>query len=764
MVHEAKIPSPAKRRFSGSKRVAGVAAITAVLLAGVVTLPAGATATWLPPSPIVEGTGRAADYRVATGPNGHGVAVWQYYESAGSGTYEIQAATISPTGSVGPVRTLSPAGSGTLRHAPNVAVGPDGTATVIWVNRVMTGPDPNVDFDGIVQAVRISPAGAPGPVQAVSPAGQQANGPGIGVGPDGRSTIVWYRSEGSHAEAQSVQLSAAGDVGPVRVMNPAGTRAWWPSISTAANGTSTVVWTSPDGGHHRAYAVRLNAAGDVTGAVQPLTAADGSTVADVSIAAAADGSSTALVKTTLNQVERLHAMRIGAEGTVGPATTLATGTDIYRPVAGTAADGTSTVGWIDESDDRVRVVRIDPHGNVGEIRTVSPVGIEGSGLSLATAPHGTTTITWGEYLPAPAARGTYALRIGPTGAQSPVERISAGGETSYSPRVAVGANGISTAVWSTSPGPGNPTHLRGAVLRIPDPVPSITSPASATTGVPLAFTASANDALDPVSFHWSFGDGASATGPQATHAYSAPGAFTAMVTATNLLGRSATASAAIGVVPAPVGTPLAPAAPTRPRHPALELRDGTLRLRNVPLKRTKTAKACPKHARVTMTARIRVRSGKRTIPNTVVVNRNVALKKAGASCGASTSIKLNGRLARAGRVTVTLRGTGLTLLKRTLTAQRTLSVTRNAVNVNQLVMPSTTRDACPARATVTVTGTTKSTARVTATKRTVVRLAPERDCRTTTTVKLPARLRTVKKLTVTVSGSGLRTTKRTVSR
>lgn len=735
------------------------------LLALLLGVPTGATAAWLSPAPtIVDGTGRASSYRIASGPNGHSVAVWQYYDS-GPAQYRIQFAAISPTGSVAPVQSLSPQGPGSLLHAPAVAVGPDGTATVAWVLRVITDAGPPLVHDDIVQAVRISPTGAVGPVQAVSPAGQQAAGPSVGVGPDGRSTIVWYRSDGSTNAAMSAQLSPTGDVGPVRTLNPPGTTITWPQFAMSADGTSTVVWRGTDGGE-RVHAVRLNVAGEPAGPVRPLTDADGSAVADVTVAAAADGSSTAIATLRLNNVERLQAIRIAADGTVGPAKTVASSTGGFDPVIGGAADGSSTVAWIDQADERVRAVRINPHGAVGAAQTLSPPGTTATGLSIATAPHGTSTIAWGTYAPSDPGM-SYAVRMGPSGALGPVERISSSvTEPAYDPQVAVAANGISTAVWSTTAGIGQPTHLRGTVLQIPDPVLSIAVPPAGTAGVPLALSGQSNDAFDPVTYRWNLGDGVLSTGAQITHTYGAPGAFTVTATATNLLGRSASAAATVGIAPAPVAPlpPVPPVPPVRPREPTLELRDGTLRLRSLAVKRAKKAKTCPTRARLTISTRVRVRSGKRTVTRTISSNRNVTVKKSGTGCRVTTTVKLKGHQARAGRATVTLRSSALTGLKRTIPARKTLSVTRTTLKIDHLVVRSTQRDQCPSHATVTITGATKATSRIKATKRTTVRLAPVKDCRTSTTVKLPARLRATKKLTVTVSGRGLTTTKRALSR
>lgn len=58
------------------------------------------------------------------------------------------------------------------------------------------------------------------------------------------------------------------------------------------------------------------------------------------------------------------------------------------------------------------------------------------------------------------------------------------------------------------------------------------------TGVPMTFTGSANEnATQPVDYRWSFGDGASAQGPTATHTFNRAGEFMVSLTATNGNGK-----------------------------------------------------------------------------------------------------------------------------------------------------------------------------------------------------------------------------------
>jgi len=80
--------------------------------------------------------------------------------------------------------------------------------------------------------------------------------------------------------------------------------------------------------------------------------------------------------------------------------------------------------------------------------------------------------------------------------------------------------------------------------------PSIANLGVPTLGEPgdsLAFAPAVSDVWSPFTAEWQFGDGSSAPGPSATHAYSRTGTFTATLTATDAEGNTATQSAPVQV-------------------------------------------------------------------------------------------------------------------------------------------------------------------------------------------------------------------------
>jgi PKD repeat protein len=86
------------------------------------------------------------------------------------------------------------------------------------------------------------------------------------------------------------------------------------------------------------------------------------------------------------------------------------------------------------------------------------------------------------------------------------------------------------------------------------PVPALTvTPPAGAPGETLGFDSagSVDPDGDPVSYAWSFGDGAEATGATASHAYAAEGAFAPTLTATDATGLSATTTGSVQVAVPP---------------------------------------------------------------------------------------------------------------------------------------------------------------------------------------------------------------------
>ena len=139
--------------------------------------------------------------------------VWERWVE---GVFWVQTRQIAASGRPGPVHTLSPPGGSGMR--PQVAVGPDGTATVVWDRQ--EGAHPGNFAGRTVQMTRVSPGGKPGPVTTLPQGTGDEGGPEVAVDAQGRAIVVWQGAgiegvmdrEGRRAGAGAIHLRT----GPAR--------------------------------------------------------------------------------------------------------------------------------------------------------------------------------------------------------------------------------------------------------------------------------------------------------------------------------------------------------------------------------------------------------------------------------------------------------------------------------------------------------------------------------------------------------------------
>src|SRR4051794_8685611 len=113
--------------------------------------------------------------------------------------------------------------SGQNARAASLAVDDVGDAVFAW--RRFDGSDDRI------QAQTRSAAGVLGPVRSLSAAGQPAFGNQVAIDGAGDAVITWLRNDGTDDIAQARRLSAAGVVGPILNLAPAGQDAVDPHVA-----------------------------------------------------------------------------------------------------------------------------------------------------------------------------------------------------------------------------------------------------------------------------------------------------------------------------------------------------------------------------------------------------------------------------------------------------------------------------------------------------------------------------------------------------
>src|SRR5918995_1680943 len=220
-------PRAGRRRAAARTVISGLLALGAVLL-----LDANAQARLT--FPPAQKLGLGGSQQVAADSQGRATVVWRAFEESDF-LQQIKALRLGADGSPGSVHTLSEAGAAT----PQVAVDPQGRATVVWERG---------GGSRTVQSVRLGADGTHRGVkslsQGISP--QVAVTPQVAVDSRGRATVVWAGSVGSGTHlglrVHSVRLGTDGSQGAVRTLSKAD--GYYPQVAVDSQGRPTVVWSN----------------------------------------------------------------------------------------------------------------------------------------------------------------------------------------------------------------------------------------------------------------------------------------------------------------------------------------------------------------------------------------------------------------------------------------------------------------------------------------------------------------------------------------
>lgn len=451
-----------------------------------------------------------------------------------------------------------PAAGGAAPALSDVAVG-TGTVAVAW-----TSEDRRV-------LAAVAPAGGQFSAAQELRAGAPAAAPEVAVGPDGETMVA--SSDAVHVRsAESTAFAAAlTDVGAA------------PSLGFTGSGTGIVAWWA--GGVRAAIrprGERFRVVGIVApGAGETMTAAP-------RVATAERGPGLVAWATQRDGVAALRAMRIAADGSLGPVLTLDRADAGAAPAGGVApAGGTAPPG----AAITAHAVALDGQGNAeiayrlerpepaaSEVRAVTlpagapagpprvldratPIGppvaaadatgaavawqrsdrlrvaVRGPGVGDAygpsadlaqdAAPSGLVRVADGLLLGAGGPGAQFSLRP-PGGGFVPLVPLAP--SPSAAPRLA-------------SDGRAGAAALIGGQVRLWDAAPPtferLSVPARARVAQRVRFAIRAGDRLSPVTFVWDLGDGGRATTDRPAHCYTRPGSYAVRAIATDGAGNVA---------------------------------------------------------------------------------------------------------------------------------------------------------------------------------------------------------------------------------
>jgi hypothetical protein len=140
------------------------------------------------------------------------------------------------------------------------------------------------------------------------------------------------------------------------------------------------------------------------------------------------------------------------------------------------------------------------------------------------------------------------------GWQTPVN-LSESGEDSCNPQIAVDPHGDAVAVWERFPNNNHDMDVVQASVMCPDPhLNELSIRSSGVAGQQLSFSVAPSAVWSLEETHWSFHDGAGASGTSVTQNYTAAGSYHMTVTSTDMLGNATSASGTVTITPSPTPT------------------------------------------------------------------------------------------------------------------------------------------------------------------------------------------------------------------
>jgi len=396
---------------------------------------------------------------------------------------------------------LAPAGA--MVTGPRPAVAPDGTATVVWSARQ------GQTFT--VYERRIGPDGVPEPgVTALSTPGEDALDPEVALAPDGTATVTWIRCDGSNFVVQVRRIAADGTPGAETLnFSGAGQDAATPRVAVAPDGTATVVWKRFNGSSYVVQERRLSAAGVREASGHPLSAPGGDAV-EPQVAVAGDGTATVVWSRFDGANTIVQARRVAPDGTPAASTTnlSAAGENAVEPEVGLDGDGVATVAWarFDGTATIIQARRVSAAGLPDpDVESLSAAGRSAAEPQLAVNPAGLAIVVWDRFDGANFI--VQGRRVGASGAPSAsILNLSAAGRDAAEPAVAIAADGAATVVWDRFDGANFIVQRRG-VDATGAPAASVVGLSAAGRGATTPAVALSPDGL-PIAIWKRFNGGA----------------------------------------------------------------------------------------------------------------------------------------------------------------------------------------------------------------------------------------------------------------
>jgi glycosyl hydrolase family 26 len=329
-----------------------------------------------------------------------------------------------------------------MAAGPDAAVGSGGTTTVVWSARS------GAEFK--VFARRISATGVRSATMQLSASGADALAPQVALAPDGTATVVWTRWDGTSFRIQERRISAGGTPAEAtRTLSASGQNAFDPQVDVATSGEATVVWKWFDGAHYLVQDRRVAPNGTAETAT-PTLSASGQDAVEPHLDVAGDGTATVVWARFDGTSTIVQERRVKPDRTLTATLNLsAAGRNAVEPQVALGPKGEATVVW-DRFDGANWVIQRQRLTAAGALEG-GPVNVsEGSKSAepqVAIDGGGKATVVWDRF------DGSnfvvQARQLSPTGAAltAPVQ-LSAGGRDAADPQLAIAPDRRVTVLWT----------------------------------------------------------------------------------------------------------------------------------------------------------------------------------------------------------------------------------------------------------------------------------------------------------------------------
>lgn len=329
-------------------------------------------------------------------------------------------------------------------NGSSIAMQPDGTAVVVWNQRVSPG-------SYVVASASRTPHGAWTPGSPISTPGAAANTVRLVPAPAGEFVATWLeagtvmsatrRQTGTWSAPQALSTTTAGLSG----------------LAVGPSGLVVAAWSTLDGVGTRVQTATRTPSGTWS-AVDELSGLD---VGPHTPAIAIDAADTVTIAWN-----RYDGTEQGVEttsrpsgGTWEPVTRISTpGEPAQAAQLAASATGALTAAWFATvgGDARIQVASRPNGGAWGAVDTVSSAGRNGSHPRLAPLPNGTTVLAWDDE---DGTGNQIYTAVGSSSAWSPPAQLSPPGATASLTSLSAQHDGSARLTWSRTDGPYNQAEL-----------------------------------------------------------------------------------------------------------------------------------------------------------------------------------------------------------------------------------------------------------------------------------------------------------------